>query len=87
MLVIEKKDVLLEDIIKIFNKEYKVEIVLNPTTREMEQSDNPSEWALETIKAMTIAEDTEFYQDIMKYKLETTVLNYLIEQLQKKENS
>jgi len=87
MLVINKKDVLLEDIIKIFNKEYKVEIVLNPTTREMEQSDNPSEWALETIKAMTIVEDTGFYSDIMKYKLETTVLNYLIEQLQKKEAS
>jgi len=87
MLVINKKDVLLEDTIKIFDKDYKIEIVLNPTTREMEQSDNPSEWAFETIKAMTIVENADFYSDIIKYKLETTVLNYLIEQLQKKENS
>ena len=87
MLVIKKEDVLLQDTIKIFDKDYKIEIVLNPTTREMEQSDNPSEWALETIKAMTIVEDTGFFTDIMEYRLETTVLNYLIEQLQKKENS
>jgi len=87
MLVIKKEDVLLQDTIKIFDKDYKIEIVLAPTLREMEKSDNPAEWSLEAIKAMTIAEDTEFYQVIMKYKLEVTVLNYLMSHIQKKENS
>ena len=87
MLVIKKKDVLLEDTIKIFDKDYKIEIVLEPTSVEMVAGDNPRVWAMETIESMTIVEDKQFYKDIEDSKLETTVLNYLIGELQKKDKA
>lgn len=86
MLTIKRSDVLLDDKIDIFGTIYDVKIVLKPTYKELAEDDDIVEWSMEAIKNMTIS-SKEFYEAIKENKLEAMVLEYLIKQLQKKENS